>query len=67
MRGPGVKYLNWANGGVMVLIVRPLSSWLREGLEGEAWQWSTTGRDGDISALEVTDLDNSLQKLPLAD
>lgn len=51
----------------MVLIVRPLSSWLREGLEGEAWQWSTTGRDGDISALEVTDLDNSLQKLPLAD
>lgn len=62
-----MKYLNWASGGVMVLVVRSLSSWLRERLEGETWQWSTTGRDGDISALDVTDFDNSLQKLPLSD
>ena len=36
----------WASGGVLVLMVKSLSSWPRERLEGEAWQWSTTGGTG---------------------
>lgn len=58
MKEPGVKHLGWASGGVLVLMVKSLSSWPRERLEGEAWQWPTPGRDRDLSGLDLVDFDS---------
>lgn len=41
-----VKCLGWASGGVLVVMVKSLSSWPRGRLEGEAWQWLPLGGMG---------------------